>query len=255
MKPRVRLSTTFFTLVLLHALTISAAAQGGRGITVRQRITTYGCLSGSSASTESRDMEVFVRTGWQTLDTSLYWDIGELNKQFGVAVPVYFIKSADGEKNAFFTGQKFPELIRADGGDPSQIVTGSVFITSGLLKNEFRSGGYAIPAILGHEFAHAMQHANRFSYAGKWQELHADYLAGWFTAHRQRVLPQDANQALKSFFDKGDYDFFDEGHHGTPQERAAAFYEGYMLNMRFGVGLGGLAYNHGLNYVRALGAR
>jgi hypothetical protein len=85
--------------------------------------------------------------------------------------------------------------------------------------------------------------------------LHADYLAGWFTAHRQRFLPQDANQALKSFFDKGDYDFFSEGHHGTPQERAAAFYAGYMLNMGNNVGLGSLAYNSGINYVRALGAR
>jgi hypothetical protein len=255
MKPTSRLLTTVATLVLLHVFAAAALARAGGGITVRQRITTYGCLAASSASTASRSMEVFVKTGWQTLDTSLYWDIGELNRQFGVSVPVYFIKTSDDEKNAFFTGQKFPDLIRAEGADPSMSVTGSVFITSGLLKNEFRSGGYAIPAILGHEYAHAMQYANRFAYSGKWQELHADYLAGWFTAHRQRHLPQDADQALKSFFDKGDFDFFEEGHHGTPQERANAFYAGYLLNMRAGVASGGIAYNNGINYVRASGGR
>lgn len=212
-------------------------------------------MSGTSASTESKGMEVFVNTGWQALDTSLFYDIGELNKQFGVSVPLYFIKSSDDEKNAFFTNQKFPDLIRADRADPNMFVTGSVFVTSGLLKNEFRSGGYAIPAVLGHEYAHAMQYANRFPHSGKWRELHADYLAGWFTAHRQRFLPQDANQALRSFFDKGDFDFFEEGHHGTPQERAAAFYEGYILNIRSNVAVGSLAYGHGLNYVRALGAK
>ena len=196
MKFRARLVAAVLTLALFQLLAVYAHAQNG-GILLRQRIYTYGCLSVASPSTEANGRRVFVRTGWDALDLSLLHDITELNRQFGVFVPVYFEATDDPrDKNAYFTNQKFPELLRADGGDLNMAITGSVFITSSLLKDEFNSGGYSVPAILGHEFAHAMQYQNNFPFSGKWQELHADYLAGWFTGHRQRFLPQDASQAM-----------------------------------------------------------
>ena len=132
-------------------------------------------------------------------------------------------------------------------------MTGSVFISSGLLIKEYKETNgslMSIPAILGHEFAHGMQSDNNFPYSGKWRELHADYLAGWFIGHRGRFRPQNAIQAILNFYNKGDYEFNSEDHHGTPQERAAAFNAGYTLNVQGNEDSGGDAYVAGLKYVK-----
>ena len=103
---------------------------------------------------------VYVNTGWQALDAAMLEDITALNRVFGVNVPLYFLN--DGSKNAFFVALKFPPLMQLDGMHPDSQVTGSVFVDATLLRNEFQEGGgsgMSIPAILGHEYAHAMQKA------------------------------------------------------------------------------------------------
>jgi hypothetical protein len=111
-----------------------------------------------------------------------------------------------------------------------------------------------MPAIVAHEYAHIAQFKYKFPWTeGKWPELHADFLAGWFIAHRERFpLPNDAYQAAASLYYKGDYDFNDRDHHGTPEERLKAFRAGYEFNLRSNVPSGALAYQAGINYIRSL---
>ena len=45
---------------------------------------------------------------------------------------------------------------------------------------------------------------------------------------------------------KGDYNFFDAGHHGTPEERAEAFAVGYWLHVNQGVTDASIAYTRGV---------
>jgi hypothetical protein len=233
--------------VLLHLLAIG---------TLAQNVPVYGCLAGRSATVNLTEKRIFVRTGLPDLDAVIIDDLTELDAKFGVNVPVYFLN--DELANAFFTPTKFPARILEDGGDPNMSVTGSVFFSIPLLMKEFRDTNgslMSVPAILAHEFAHAMQFNNRFPYQGKWRELHADYMAGWFIAHRGRFRSQNAWQAMISFYQKGDTNFFDADHHGTPEERAAAFYSGFLLNIMRNESSGFNAYNAGLQYLMALGAR
>lgn len=230
------------TLLALISLPLSA----GQAVRVR----TYGCLVGNSTSATILPGTVFLQTNSQALNNAMVEDIGVLDSAFGVNVSVYFLN--DGKENAFFTPIKFDDLIRRDGGDPASYMTGSVFFGFALLNKEFRETNgnmMSVPAILAHEFAHAMQYKNDFPYEGKLCELHADFLAGWYVGHRARYRPTNAMQAFLNFFSKGDYDFFGPGHHGTPQERAAAFKAGYDLNRMRNVSSAVAAYRSGLQYV------
>lgn len=244
------IAIAMFVFLLVPAGTAKAQS----GVRLNVTVPTYGCLAGTSETAELGD--VYVNTGWQALDNAMLDDITALNRVYGVNVPLYFLD--DGSKNAFFVPLKFPSLMRQDGMNPETPVSGSVFFGVTLLKQEFKEGngnGMSIPAILGHEYAHAMQRANDFPYDGKWRELHADFMAGWFIALRGIFRLQDPNRAWASISEKGDYNFFDKGHHGSPQERAEAFATGYLLLAQGRQTSGVSAYNVGLQFVRARGAR
>lgn len=228
-------------------------AQTGRTWKVR----LYGCLEGKSGTATLPADKVMTETGIQGLDNAILDDITQLEKPeiFNVHVPMYFLN--DDMENAFFAPVKVPELIRREGGDPNAPITGTVFFGMKLLRNEYQrsnGSGMSIPAIIAHEYAHAMQSQKGFPYNGKWRELHADFMAGWYTTHRARFRRQDIGQAAANFYQKGDYGFYDEGHHGTPMERKAAFDAGYRLNSQQNVSNGSVAFEYGRRYVEALGA-
>lgn len=249
MKLRASIVATMTVVLLLQMFPVFVQAQDWE-------VPVYGCLAGGSSTARLTKKKVFVNTSDAAFNNVVLEDITALDYAFGVTVPVYFIN--DGRKNAFFTPRKFASLIAEDRADPNMAVTGSVFIGFTLIHEEYKETNgtlMSIPAILGHEFAHAMQYKNKFPYEGKWRELHADYLAGWFIGHRGRFRPQNAFQAFLNFYKKGDHDFFSEDHHGTPQERGTAFNAGYLLNVRGNEPSAINAYNAGLQYVRYLGAR
>lgn len=247
-----RLLALVVTIAVSHLFSTFPQAQTQSRRTIRvTEIRTYGCVRTRLSGEAPTDaVQISNSTGRQDIDRAVSIDITELDSQFNVYVPVYFELSD--AKNAFFTTDKYPELIMADKGTYDQPYNGSVILGLGLWNDEtVKNAGFALPAVIAHEFAHAMQHKNRFPQAGsKWAELHADYMAGWFTAHRGRFVFQNDALILKSFYDKGDFEFFSDGHHGTPQERANAFYNGYLLNKQSGVAFGTHAYEYGLQYLK-----
>lgn len=247
MKIRRIISMVLAVIGVINLIGLTAQAQSKKTISLKKTISTYGCVTGSNP-TES-EVKLTNSTGNQQFDNAVSVDITELMKQFQVFVPVYFEDSD--VKNAYFTSETYPDLRAADAEKSTQAYDGTVVIGFGLWNDEtVKNAGFALPAVIAHEYAHAMQYKKNFPHSGKLRELHADYLAGWFTGHRGRWTFQNDASIMKSFFDKGDFNFFEEGHHGTPQERANAFYNGYLLNRKFQVAFGTHAYDYGIEYLK-----
>lgn len=187
------------------------------------------------------------------IDTALLMDGGELSRLFGVNPAIFYLRESGGP-NAFATSGRFPNLLAAE-GRPFCCADGTVLIGLKLIDSEQAATGgtgLSLPAILAHEYAHIMQFKYGFPYTGKWGELHADFMAGWYIGHRGRYpIQTDAYQAAANFFFKGDYNFNSRSHHGRPEERLEAFMAGYVLNVVGNVASAPLAYRYGHAFVQA----
>lgn len=113
-----------------------------------------------------------------------------------------------------------------------------IMIGKSLMLDEFvkTNGSKSIIAIMAHEFGHCLQYKYNMevdgSWGGKWCELHADYMAGWFMGMKQyfsndKLSQEEFNKVVESFFELGDTDYYDPNHHGTKQERSTAFLGGF----------------------------
>jgi len=256
--------TIFFlgvAAMLMLWLTPPSTAQLGqaRSSQLRKTFRVIGCVSKSGAMelSVSGDDPRYIKGLGKLVDdlplagpmrAALIEDCNELRRVFGVNAPMMFMEEEDGSPNAVGTN------LVIDDNRPD----GTVFLGVKLLANEYRNEngqGWGIPSVLAHEFAHIMQYKYKFPDMNtKWQELHADYLAGWFTAHRSRFRASIPMASLTSIYNKGDYAFNDKGHHGMPTERSNAFQAGFNLNALGNVAYGAIAYANGLNYIVQQGA-
>lgn len=129
-----------------------------------------------------------------------------------------------------------------DGNKPNAYATakrlvantkGTILIGLGLVGDEIAvdDGGAAVAGIVGHEAAHIYQFDNQLlgklkAATAVFKELHADFLAGWYfysTGRQKRSI----EAFRKSLFAKGDFQFNDPNHHGTPDQRVDAMLAGY----------------------------
>lgn len=243
---------------------LSAHAQGsypgstGASSPSPRRIHLIGCASGSLTREVSGLGRIrYGGIGNSSLDRGLREDVAELCKIYQVNAIMLIMDEAS-SPNAFATDTVLPDVLQYFHLSPENHADGTVFLGTRLIQKEYEDGhgsGVSIPTVLGHEFAHILQNKRRFPLpSSKWQELHADYMAGWFTAHRSRYRPQDVNRSLGSIFTKGDYEFNNPGHHGTPRERANAFSAGYQLNIRYNESSALVAYTRGMDYLIRQGA-
>ena len=122
-----------------------------------------------------------------------------------------------GAPNAFAT----PQVLFANG--PHGTVIFGLELTAMELRRD-GGVGMALPAIMAHEFAHIRQFRDGRldAYDTSVRELHADFLAGWYMKLRRYLMPTDMSPALRAFFERGDYEFNSEQHHGTPDQRLEA---------------------------------
>ncbi|MBI1818661.1 MAG: hypothetical protein HYR72_27065 [Deltaproteobacteria bacterium] len=114
---------------------------------------------------------------------------------------------------------------------------GTVLFGINLLSEELvaKAGGYAIAGIAAHECSHVFQYQSPFgarltrgARTAKPMELHADFLAGFYLGQK-RGSDLHIETFAKSLYDKGDWNFNDPGHHGTPDERVNAMKRGFAL--------------------------
>ena len=113
----------------------------------------------------------------------------------------------------------------------------SIHYHRGLLEREFRErGDFAPILILAHEWGHLVQaHVGFFSldlYSIDY-ELQADCMAGVYArnANQRKLLAlgdlEAAAASLLGFGDESDVAWYDEGAHGSPEERVFAFQAGF----------------------------
>lgn len=167
-------------------------------------------------------VQLLQSSGDQALDAAISQELTVLRGAFQ-ANPFFALYSGSASNNAFATPP--------DGTHPN----GKVVFGLAMMSNELRqtgSSGFTIPIIMAHEFGHILQFQHGIHLSSKYQELQADYMAGWFLGNREqnvqggmRAVAGSANR----FFTLGDYAFNAPTHHGTPQERKAAILEGFSI--------------------------
>lgn len=161
--------------------------------------------------------------GNAALDAQLNDEYQYLVAKFGVMPNLLYLND-QGQANAYATSQVTNPML----------TDGTVVIGINLIENECTqsvSGTCsAIPIIMAHEFAHILYFKRRISLSGKHKELFADYMAGVYMYYRATQFKQTfVPEAAQSFYNKGDYEFNSESHHGTPDERFGAIIAGYNL--------------------------
>ena len=112
---------------------------------------------------------------------------------------------------------------------------GTVYIGLNLITGEFNKspyGGVAVAGICAHECGHILQIQTGYmqKLAGPTHqliELHADFLAGYYLGISQAHSKEHVQVFAQSLFSKGDYDFNNAAHHGTPAQRVRAMSQGY----------------------------
>lgn len=238
-----------FILLLLNISVFGQTIQYPNSEVTENKV--FGCSLVSEESIDFLDRMIPEGTGSRPLDLSIQTDVVELQKVFGVSAKMFLFQEVN-NPNAFALNEPLPQIMKQFRVPFNTSPDGMVFLGINLMQSEYRSGvgtGYSIPSIIAHEYAHILQYKLNSKLEGKWRELQADYLAGWYTAHRSRYVSQNIDESILSFFNKGDYDFNTPQHHGLPLERQQAFIEGLNLNFRGNVKFGRIAYTKSLVYL------
>jgi hypothetical protein len=176
-------------------------------------------LNASQTSSNS----VLSTSGNNRLDSALISELQELLTIIPVKPGFKYI--VDPSPNAFALDQSYIPNTR-----------GTVFLGINLIKNEFSvsgNAGIAVAGICAHESAHIFQYFSEYNQrlsgsTSRNFELHADLIAGYYLG-RRRWSRTNIEVFGRSLFSKGDYDFNNPDHHGTPKQRLGAMLEGYRL--------------------------
>jgi len=168
-------------------------------------------------------------------------ELNQLSENFNV-LPGFFLLDDLGSPNAYATPESYD----------NRFPDGSVMFGVSLMRAEYFSknnNGYntSVPAIMAHEFAHIKQFSEGIhsEYPVPIMELHADFMAGWYLKNRRMAIYSFPEHAFESIYNKGDYEYNNPNHHGTPEERLAATREGFKNGSLSGFH----AFQYGLEWV------
>jgi hypothetical protein len=183
---------------------------------------------------------IVTSSGNKRLDDIIMQERFKLENFFGVKVDFFF-------------------LIENYGGNAMYIPTcnyacnGSIFLGVNILSETLAkpNGVENVKAILAHEFAHCVQHIMGWKEIFvKRQELHADFMAGFYIGKSYSYSDEIMNTFYNEFYARGDYNFYSTNHHGTSEERMCAFLEGYYFSKESSSNVYE-ANNYGIQYVNA----
>ena len=185
------------------------------------------------------NMHIENTTGNPSLDAKLFNQKKGLESVFPVKVDLYFGVEIYQSGNAFY--HPSCKSLYCDG----RIVLG-LFLMQEL--NEKSDSYIRLVSVFAHEYGHAMQHKYGWSGNGKWRELHADYLAGYYMGLCRLSSESEILSIFTEFANRGDFDFNSPSHHGTPEERSCAFIDGFKYAYKPNTNIY-TAYNEGKKYV------
>lgn len=111
----------------------------------------------------------------------------------------------------------------------------TIYITKQHIDMAYKYGDAALAYIVAHEYSHAVQTKLKLDMSNITRvELQADCLAGFYMG----VIPnvefdaEDIQQIATQATDIGDYEFNNDQHHGTPEERKAAVLKGFKASQK-----------------------
>lgn len=181
-------------------------------------LPSYCSLSGYPL----HNIHTMASSGNRNLDRAL---IAELRRIISI-IPVDpgFRYITDNPPNAFATVESMVRGTR-----------GTVLLGVNLVREEIESsnyGGVAVAGICAHECAHIYQFFSGYARqlsgnTAKFVELHADFLAGYYMGVRRQFAIDRIAVFARSLFYKGDYNYNNPHHHGTPEARFEALRGGY----------------------------
>jgi hypothetical protein len=180
-----------------------------------------GCYLSASFSQNDVGGRLSRTSGYAFLDQVMPQEGRLLSSYFGVSPGFAFLMDLDAPNayatpNAFFSGTQ------------GTVLFGIKLITSEISASPV--GGNALIAIMAHEWCHILQYKNGLQAPGARMELAADLMAGWWLGMKARTgLQTDPSTAARSLFQKGDFAFFSQQHHGTPQQRVQHFAAGFQM--------------------------
>lgn len=176
------------------------------------------------------DREKLVEIMWYLIE-----DVEEKEQLYDMADELIYYNSLSPvlPESPFFASDGYASLNK-------KIVIGDgiiqMFVETGLEETIVWTG------ILAHEWSHQIQfaHLQQWYPTGSFEskpeetrtlELEADFLSGYYMTHKRGATFnwKRAEQFFELFYQSGDCSFQFEQHHGTPQQRKQASYEGYLL--------------------------
>jgi len=179
---------------------------------------------------------------------------------------IRYIQDEDKRLTEFF-GTNSPIYLDSENKDDAYVNIDQSFIAlgEGFLEDHANKKMVRVAGLLAHEQSHLFQVRWTIdallkevrNFPVKFVELHADYLAGAYVGWRKKANPATPIQALEElFFELGDRNVRNRDHHGTPEERKLAFFQGYddfpRLRGASGPGPAMVASHRGLMYVKAI---
>ncbi|MGU3420803.1 hypothetical protein [Methylobacterium sp. D54C] len=206
---------------------MATVAAGGVAVSARASpacvtIDTGLPLTCAWDAAQVENFQVFSSSGRKQIDNALIAELKKILKVFPINPGFKFIN--DTSPNAF-----------ASQASSVKDTAGTVFIGLNLINGEFNAsdyGGVAVAGICAHECGHIYQFNTQWAArlsgpTAKRVELHADYLAGYYLGADASHAKDKAEAFAHSLFAKGDFNFNDRNHHGTPEQRVAAMRKGY----------------------------
>lgn len=248
----------FLGLAVSSAVPIMA---GGACLSLAEGIRSHGCqiteeefetLSfdrGNLQRYENGDETIFVHSNNHEFDFALAKMLSNISDAFGV-LPAFIYYDDSAGKNAYANGTK--RMNRTDG---------TVAFGLGLLADKLarRPDGSHVAAVCAHEFGHIVQYKHSINLTEnaptvKLQELHADFLAGYFAAiHKESHPNYPAAEFALSQSDGGDPYTWEPSHHGTQEERGNAVVAGFNARKNSRLDLDA-AIDRGISYVKSIGS-
>lgn len=199
-----------------------------------RRLQGFWDVDGSDILLAAMHGSIFADTEALVPMVTLVFEISEADaREIIAAVQEYLAQPKfDGGRHPLFTFNAFAYSDRDAGPDEALGVPDKIIMGDGILQcmETLGLGDVAPRGILAHEYGHQVQYRLGLfaEHAGtpeatRETELEADALAGYYLSHPrgERLRAQRVDAFIRTDYEVGDCSFASDGHHGTPNQRAA----------------------------------
>lgn len=177
----------------------------------------------------------------RNFENHIFTHVGILNRMMALPGPqvptVLFYDDSDGA-NALALNYKVegdaqvnPDWVVVGGGTRTVLLGVNLINEFSIQSGPTDLNTAALQSIIAHEFGHIAQYHIGVRRPVKTMELMADFMSGWYLGTLGQVEGNTLSEtnlriAMESTYRIGDFNYTHPNHHGTPDERLAAFMRG-----------------------------